>query len=92
MYRVRSTQAYRKAYKRVSKHKNFDSARLEEIIDTLASGEKLNARYQDHQLSGELQDYRECHVKGDLLLQYQIQNNILVLLLVDIGTHDDLFR
>jgi len=92
MYRIRSTKAYRKAYARVSKHKNFDSGRLGEIIDTLASGEKLSAKYHDHQLSGELQDYRECHVKDDLLLQYQTQENVLVLLLVDLGTHDDLFR
>lgn len=92
MYRVRSTKAYRKAHKRVSKHKNFEQNVLDEIIDTLARGEKLEPKYQDHQLTGEFQDYRECHVKNNILLMYQKHENILVLILINLGTHDDLFR
>lgn len=61
------------------------------MIDALASGKKLDARYLDHQLSGELEDYRECHIKNDLLLVYQKHDNILILLLVDIGSHSQLF-
>ncbi len=91
MYRVRSTKAYRKAYKRVSKHKDFNAEMLGEIIDALVAGEKLPANRRDHQLTGELKVYRECHVKDNLLLQYQIHEDILVLLLVNLGTHDDLF-
>jgi mRNA interferase YafQ len=92
MYKIRSTKAYRKAHKRVSKHKNFKQNVLDEIIDMLARGETLEPRYNDHQLSGEFQDYRECHVKNNILLMYQRHEDILVLLLVDLGTHDDLFR
>lgn len=92
MYKVRSTKAYRKAHKRVSKHKNFEQNVLDEIIDTLARGERLESKYQDHQLTGEFQDYRECHVKNNILLMYQKHENVLVLLLVKLGTHDDLFR
>ncbi len=92
MYKVRSTKAYRKAHKRVSQHKNFEEDVLNEIIDTLARGEKLEPKYQDHQLSGEFKEYRECHVKSNILLMYQKYENVLVLLLVDLGTHDDLFR
>ena len=92
MYTVRSTKAYRKAYKRASKQKGFNGEALGILIDTLARGERLNTKYHDHQLSGELQYYRECHIKNNLLLQYQIHENILMLLLVDLGTHDDLFR
>jgi mRNA interferase YafQ len=92
MYKVRSTKTYRKAHKRVSQHKNFEENVLNEIIDTLARGEKLEPKYQDHKLSGELQEYRECHIQHNLLLEYQKCDNILVLLLVGLGTHDDLFR
>lgn len=92
MYIVDSTQAYRKAYKRVSKRKEFNRQVLEDIVDTLSRGEKLEAKYNDHQLSGEFQDYRECHMKNNILLMYQKHENVLVLLLVNIGTHDDLFR
>lgn len=91
MYTVRSTQAYRKAYKRVLKQKNFSRQTLEEVIHTLARGDKLAPTYLDHQLSGEFKNYRECHLQHDMLLMYQKHENVLVLLLVDLGTHDDLF-
>lgn len=91
MYIVDSTKAYRKAYKRVSKHRDFNRQILEDIIDTLARGEKLPVKYHDHQLTGELKEYRECHVKNNILLMYQKHENVLILLLVDLGTHDDLF-
>lgn len=51
----------------------------------------LPAQYRDHQLTGSLKDYRECHVRSDILLVYQIHQNELVLLLVDIDSHSDLF-
>lgn len=91
-YRVILSRRYKIALKRFSRHKDFNQQILEGIVNVLARGEKLDAKYQDHQLSGELQNYRECHVKNNILLQYQIHEGILVLLLVDLGTHDDLFR
>ncbi len=91
MYIVRTTKKYRKAYKRALKQKDFDYLLLAEIIDTLSAGERLDAKYQDHQLAGELADQRECHLKHNLLLVYQKQDDILILLLIDLGSHDDLF-
>ena len=91
MYLVRSTKAYRKELKRVSKHRNFDEGSLNAIIDTLKRGERLEPKYLDHQLSGEFEDCRECHIKNNLLLVYQKHEDILVLLLIEIGTHDDIF-
>lgn len=92
MYIVDSTKGYRRAYKRVSKHNNFDRQVFEDIIDTLSRGENLSQKHQDHQLTGKFQEYRECHVKNDILLMYQKYEDVLVLILVDLGTHDDLFR
>jgi mRNA interferase YafQ len=92
MYLIRSTKAYRKAHKRVTRHKDFDQKQLDQVIDALASGKKLDAKYRDHQLTGELKDYRECHIKNDILLVYQQHDNILILLLVDLGSHDSLFH
>ena len=92
MYRVVLSRRYKTALKRFSRHVNFDHQLLEEIVETLAQGEKLSAKHQDHQLSGEFQDNRECHVKNNILLMYQKHENVLVLLIIDLGTHDDLFR
>ena len=37
----------------------------------LATNQPLEARYRDHDLSGDWAGYRECHVKPDLLLVYR---------------------
>ena len=92
MYRVVLSRRYTTALKRFSRHANFDLRLLEEIVSTLARGEKLEAKYRDHQLTGELKDSRECHVKNNILLVYRKYEDVLVLLIVDLGTHDDLFR
>ena len=92
MYGVVLSRRYKTALKRFTHHKDFSHETLKEIIRTLARGERLEPKYQDRQLTGEFKDYRECHVKNNILLMYQKYENILVLLLVNLGTHDDLFR
>ncbi len=34
---------------------------------------------------------RECHIKPDLLLVYKIEQEILSLILIDLGSHSKLF-
>lgn len=91
MYVVRSSKQFRRMVKKLKKSGNFPRKDLECIIDELASGKTLLEKYRDHNLTGELQGYRECHVKFDLLLLYRIYKNELVLVLIDIGSHADLF-
>jgi mRNA interferase YafQ len=91
MYKTRSTKGYRKSLKRVSRHRNFDIIELQTVIKKLCADEILPHTYKDHQLIGSMKEYRECHVQNDLLLVYQKQDNILILLLVDIGSHSEVF-
>lgn len=91
-YEVVLSRRYKTAHKRVSRHKNFDQKVLDEVVNALAAGETLDAKRRDHQLTGGFKDYRECHIKDDILLMYQKHEHILVLLLVDLGSHDSLFR
>ena len=37
-------------------------------------------------------EFRECHVKPDLLLIYKKENNILVFTCIAVGSHSDLFK
>lgn len=92
MYQVVLSGRYKTALKRISRHKDFNGETLEKIVETLARGERLDAKYHDHQLTGKFSGRRECHIQHNLLLMYQIHADVLVLLLVDLGTHDDLFR
>lgn len=61
------------------------------VIDKIANGEQLEEKYRDHQLTGKLKSFRDCHVKNDLVLIYRIMNDILELYLYRIGSHSDLF-
>ena len=57
------------------------------VIDSLLQEKSLPQKFQDHQLKGVLKEYRECHIRGDLLLVYKIIKDDLILVLVDIGSH-----
>ena len=66
--------------------------KLFEVIDILANGGTLEAKYRDHDLTGNYKGTRECHIEPDWLLIYEIQNNVLVLMLYRLGTHSELFK
>ena len=91
MLQVTETKSFRKQFKRVAKSGNFDVEQFHRVVDLLAREESLEAKYRDHQLSGEMSRYRECHLKGDLLLVYAVNKGLLVLSLVGIGSHSELF-
>ena len=91
MYGVKPSNRYRKSLKRVSQHPSFVAEELDEIVIQLSRNIPLDSRYRDHALKGEHRGIRECHIRGDLLLLYQKQDDILILLLVDIGTHTSVF-
>lgn len=90
MYTLLKLKTFDKSYKRIHRSGTLKKQAKESLfkaIEMLASGRKLPVEYSDHQLVGELKKYRECHIKGDLLLVYQIHKQELLLILVDIGTH-----
>ncbi|MEK7538450.1 MAG: type II toxin-antitoxin system YafQ family toxin [Patescibacteria group bacterium] len=91
MYLIFPSRRYQRAHKRIKRHKDFNPTKLEEVVDALAQGKKLDPKYLDHELSGGLKSLRECHIQNDILLMYQIIGDKLVLVLVDIGSHSDLF-
>ncbi|MGC4129045.1 MAG: type II toxin-antitoxin system YafQ family toxin [Bergeyella sp.] len=51
----------------------------------------LPAKYKPHKLSGNYAGCWECHIKPDWLLIWKQNDNELILLLMDTGTHSDLF-
>lgn len=91
MYSLVYTKQYERSIKKLKHSGKFNESELESVIDSLAEGKRLNVVYRDHALRGEYEGYRECHIRGDLLLIYKIEHSKLVLLLVDIGSHSYLF-
>ena len=68
-----------------------DMTKLVTVLDLLASDEPMPQKYKDHQLTGNLHDFRECHIEPDWLLMYQILDNELILSATATGSHADLF-
>ncbi len=88
MFIVKTTKRFEKSLKTVLKRANC-LAKIRCVIQTLQDGKKLESRYRDHKLIGNFNECRECHIQPDLLLIYKIEDKYLML--IDIGTHSDLF-
>ncbi|MEO5297971.1 type II toxin-antitoxin system YafQ family toxin [Enterococcus cecorum] len=90
-YEIIYTNQFKRDLKKAKKqNKNLD--RLFEVVEKLANGEILEAKYRDHALTGNYKDSRECHIEPDWLLIYEIKNETLVLLLSRVGSHSELFK
>lgn len=70
-------------------HRTYLNAILAPVVEALANDRPLEPRHNDHALSGEWGDYRDCHVKPDLLLIYQKSGDD-ILRLVRLGSHSEL--
>lgn len=88
-YQRAPTRQFRKDLRRLERS-GFDLAKLETVIDILSAGKKLDKKYHDHELKGQLQEARECHIGPDWLLMYKKEDKELLLLLLRTGTHRDL--
>ncbi len=91
MYQIKFTNAFKKSYKLMKKC-GLDTDALDDVVDILRQGKKLNDKYHDHALTGNFAGFRECHVKPDWLLIYLIEKDVLTLTLVDTGSHSDLLN
>ena len=89
-YTVRATSRFKKSAKRAVK-RGKNSQKLKDVIEILAKGESLAESYKDHPLVGNWVGHRELHIEPDWLLIYKIEEDILILELVDTGSHADLF-
>lgn len=67
-----------------------DLNKLWSIVDKLRRHIPLDIRHRPHRLSGEWYPAWECHIEPDWLLIYHVSDKALIL--VDTGTHSDLFE
>lgn len=87
-YKLRYSKAYKKGIKKLN---NSDRLLLENILSKLANGEKLESKYKNHTLKGNLKGIWDCHIKPDLVLLYKKEEDILILTALAIGSHSEMF-
>jgi len=69
--------------------RGFDLATLDFVVGLLRAGQLLPVNYRDHALIGSLHKYRECHIRANWLLIYEMNEEVVTL--VRTGSHSDLF-
>ena len=91
MRTIRRTAAFKRDYKREKRGRfaKILDAELASILAKLAADRELSWRHQDHQLSGQWKDHRDCHVRPDLVLIYR-KPDANHLDLVRLGSHSTL--
>jgi mRNA interferase YafQ len=92
MRTIESSTAFKRDSKRETRgrHGATLDADLVPVLVALANDDPLEPRYCDHDLSGDWEGYRECHVKPDLLL-IDRKTDAGTLRLARLGSHSKLF-
>jgi mRNA interferase YafQ len=89
-YQIQITNKFKKSLD-LSFRRGLDLELLKEVIHTLAKGETLDIKHRTHTLEGYKTVIWECHIKPNWLLLWQRNDEELILIFLDTGTHSDLF-
>ncbi|MDP2761173.1 MAG: type II toxin-antitoxin system YafQ family toxin [Sideroxyarcus sp.] len=91
MRTIDRTNQFKRDYKRELKgqHRATLEGDLVKVVKVLARDVPLAERYHDHALTGDWKNFRDCHIKPDLVLIYQKPNDE-ILQLVRLGSHSEL--
>ena len=90
-YTIKYSSLFRKSFKRCIK-RGMDINSFHTVVNLLISNGTLPAQYHSHKLTGKYKCLWECHIKPDWLLIWEQDNEKLNLILIDTGSHSDLFK
>jgi mRNA interferase YafQ len=90
MLQLKYSNRFKKDLK-LYRHDKKTLLELETVLDILVKEKELPDKNHNHPLIGEFKDCFECHIKPDVLLIYKIEKEELIVLLLRIGSHSDLF-
>ncbi|MBO7608213.1 MAG: type II toxin-antitoxin system YafQ family toxin [Paludibacteraceae bacterium] len=89
-YSIEYTSHFKKKVKLLKK-RGYDLTELAKTINILCETGELPREFKPHKLSGKYSGCLECHIKPDWLLVWEQYDDRLVMLMVDTGTHSDIF-
>lgn len=88
-------KTFLKDWSRLARTSRYDMGRLKQVmLRLLANDGPLGPEWRDHPLKGGWAGHRECHVGGDFLLIYKLDENFGEhggVVFVRAGTHSELF-
>ena len=85
------TKAFKRDIARLAKSNPeiLVSYRYVEVFNTLLNRESLPEIYKDHALSGDMEGVRDCHIFNDLVLLYQINEDVISF--IRLASHSEIF-
>ncbi len=91
MRMIERTGQFKRDYKREAKGPYRETLQndLISLLEILIEDKPPPVKYRDHALTGDWKDHRDCHLKPDLVLIYQKQDDE-ILKLVRLGSHSEL--
>lgn len=89
-------KSFTKDWERLDRSGRYDMRLLKSVMLLLVANDTpLGPEWQDHPLKGSWAGFRECHVGGDFLLVYQVDDaagKSGTVSFVRAGTHSELFN
>lgn len=90
-YILRTTKQFEKSVKRCIR-RNYPIEELRKVMHLLVDTGTLPSTYRPHKLKGRKgNDIWECHIQPNWLLVWEQRDEELIMLMLDTGTHSDLF-
>ena len=89
-YKIIPSKRFEKDMKRCQK-RGYNMQLIKDAIMLLAESGTLPAEYKPHQLLGDRKGQCQCHIQPDWLLIWEQHDQELILVMLNTGTHSDLF-
>ena len=89
-YKLLTTNQFEKDLKRCKK-RGLPMDKLKEVIRELVANGQVSTCFKPHRLHGNRAGQWECHIQPAWLLIWEQNNTELTLLMLNTGTHSDLF-
>ena len=89
-YKIIPSKRFEKDMKRCQK-RGYNMQLIKDAIMLLAETGTLPSEYKPHQLHGDRKGQWECHIQPDWLLIWEKHDQMLILVMLNTGTHSDLF-
>ena len=89
-YTVKYSTLFKKSFKKCMK-RGLNPELFKTALGILANTGELPTEYKPHALKGNYKGCMECHLTPDWLLVWKQNDKELILVLVDTGSHSDIF-
>jgi mRNA interferase YafQ len=87
-------KTFAKDWQRLDHSGRYDMRQLKEVMSLLINNDApLGPEWLDHALKGQWNGHRECHIGGDFLLIYRLDDQAPsgIVVFARAGTHSELF-